>query len=692
MAGGARTIRYRMEPALQRSDWLRAARLALLHHGPDGVRVEPLARELGVTKGSFYWHFRDRKAILDALLEDWASETALLTDAVAAVRAEQPGDAVFDRLIEDQKRLSVQSERGETPSDAAIFAWAAVDPTIAKRVSGIEAERIHLFRELIGDRDAADLIYYAYHGYLLRRRRVPRASMDFAGLTRAARRLVGSRSTETGTSHAAARRRPGLRHLLLLFAAAWPVMNGCTTYRIIRWRDPAPDVQASIFPERRVDARRADSIPHAAMQRADLDTIRVRDVDGQMRRFAEYVTRRHIRAFVVLQNDSIVYERYTGGMTDSMRWNVFSVSKSFTSALLGLALDRHAIRSLDDDVSVYVPEVANNPNFDGVTLRRLLGMQSGFEYSRTNGSLWHDFRSSDAHFYYTSNLRASLERQRRERSPGSEWAYKDSDADLIAWALTNARRMSLADQLAHDIWQPMGAEHAASWDLDRRDGLENAASGLNAAAIDLLRFGRLYLNGGRVGDRQILPADWVAASTTLDRSRTEPEVFTWWEMQHQHYWWIPMQNWDGERDFFADGSRGQRIYVHPRTHTVIVQLADDSRQDFPFRRIVHYLAGEPYVYPRGIPGLLYQTALRGASADSVRALYRFLVSDATAHPERYYIVEAGMIQVGSALAAEPRTHDAGVAVLALSVERSPESPRSRAALQKAKGNERDEKK
>ena len=674
-----------MDTALQRSDWLRAARRALLHHGPDGVRVEPLARELGVTKGSFYWHFRDRKALLDALLEDWASETRLLTEAVAAVRAEQSAAVVFDSLIEEQKRLSIHSERGDTPSDAAIFAWAAVDASVAKRVNAIEAERMELFRELVGDRDTADLIYYAYHGYLLRRRRVPRAAMDFAGLARAARQMIGAgRKSAESRSSATRPATRQIRKLVWLVAAVLPVLHGCTTYRIVRWRDPAPDVQAAIFPERRVTgAGEPDSIPHAARQRADLDTVLVHDVDGQMRPFADYMERRRIRAFVVMRNDSIVYEHYAAGMTDSTRWNAYSVSKSFTSALLGVALDRGAIRSLDDDVSVYIPELASRPEFEGVTLRRLLGMQSGFAYSRTNGSLWHDFRSSDAHFYYTSNLRASLEAQHRERAPGSEWAYKDSDADLIGWVLTNARHEPLAEQLAEDIWHPLGAEHDAFWDLDRRGGLENAAAGFNAVAVDFLRFGRLYLDSGRAGARRILSNDWVAASTTLDRSRPEPEVFTWWGMQHQHYWWIPMHNWDAERDFYADGSKGQRIYVHPGTHTVIVQLADDSPQDFPFRKIAHFLAGEPYRYPRGIPGVLYRAVVGGASPDSVRTLYHSLIEDAHEHPERSYIWESGMLQVGSALAAKIETRAAGVEVLELSVERSPGSERSREALRAA---------
>jgi CubicO group peptidase (beta-lactamase class C family) len=670
-----------MDTQLQITDWLRAARKALLRHGPDGVRVEPLARVLGVTKGSFYWHFRDRKALLDALLHDWESETALLIEAVGAVRAQQSAAAVFDKLIEEQKRLSIRSERGETPSDAAIFAWAAADPSVAKRVNAIEAERMELFREIIGERDTADLIYYAYHGYLLRRRRAPRAVADFAALARAARRLIPAPDK---------RRRPRLSHSpvrnLLVLAAALPLLNSCTSYRIVRWRDPAPNVQASIFHQRRVAAAaHPAAIPRATVQRGDLDTVRVRDTDGRMYPFAEYMERRSIRAFVVMQNDSIVYERYNGGMTEFTVWNAFSASKSITSALLGIALDQHAIRSLDDDVSVYVPELAAKRDFEGVTLRRLLGMQSGFAYSRTNGSLWHDFRSSDAHFYYTNNLRGALIDMRRETTPGSEWSYKDSDTDLIGWALTNARRIPLADQLSEDIWQPIGAEHDAYWDVDHANGLEDAAAGVNAVARDFLRFGRLYLNGGRAAGKQVVPAEWVAASTTLDRSRAEPDVPTWWNMQHQHYWWIPMQNWDAERDFFADGSKGQRIYVHPGTHTVIVELADDSRQDFPFRKIAHAAAGEPYEYPRSIAGVLLGAARNGASPDSMRALYHSLALSQAVRPAGYTINEASMLSLARMLAGDGRTKNQAIAVAELSLERSPASAKSKRMLDELRG-------
>src|ERR1041385_3276521 len=128
---------------LDKNQWLRATRLALLTGGPDAVRVEPLARDLGVTKGSFYWHFTDRADLLEALLREWEEETALLTDALrqANPRGELPA------IIGELTRHNLSSERGESPSDAAMFAWAGTDPAVAKRVNRVEAERMELFRK-----------------------------------------------------------------------------------------------------------------------------------------------------------------------------------------------------------------------------------------------------------------------------------------------------------------------------------------------------------------------------------------------------------------------------------------------------------------------------------------------------------------------------------------------------------------
>jgi len=662
-----------------KADWLRVARLALLHQGRDGVRVEALARSLGVTKGSFYWHFRDRRELMEALLREWEEETTLLTDALQKTDPRHALEGVVERLAITTRT----SELGESPSDAAIFAWAALDPKVAKRANAAERERMKLFRKLTGRSDLADLFFYAYHGFLLRRRRVPEASGDFATIARLALRAF-ARSPRARRTRPPRRLRPPRLAVWIGAIMAGALLHGCTTMRTIRHRDPASDRPKEIFHQRAVGrAERPSPLVTASVQRTDLDTITVRDVDLAMRPLAEYFQRRKVRAFVVVRNDTILYERYFEKYGPGTPSSSFSVAKSVTSALLGRALESGAIRSLDDSVTHYVPELARSEAYRGVTIRDLLGMRSGVAYTRTNGHMWHDLRSSDAQFYYTSNLESSLMDQEREDPPGLRWAYKDSDAQVIGWVLARATGHTVAQQLEEGIWRPMGAEFDASWDIDRKEGHENTASGLNATARDFARFGRLYLEGGAANGTQIVPRDWVAASTTLDTSRSEPDVSTWWLMQHQQYWWIPMQNWDAERDFFADGSRGQRIYVHPRSHIVIVQLANESAQEFPFRKIVHYLTGEPFRYPIGIPGRLLGAARRGADPDSVKRLYHALVRQAEAEPARFVISETGMLSVGKQLA-EDKAHAAvGTAVLELAVERSPASYQAHEALGEA---------
>lgn len=144
---------------------MRAARLALLRGGVSSVRIERLARDLGVTKGSFYWHFSDRNELLQALLEEWEAEADLLIGAIGATRP-----VGMRSLLEQLAHNVIASERGEVPSDAAIFAWAAVAPEIADRVNAAEAERVSLLAALIGDSAKAELAYMAYLGFILRRR------------------------------------------------------------------------------------------------------------------------------------------------------------------------------------------------------------------------------------------------------------------------------------------------------------------------------------------------------------------------------------------------------------------------------------------------------------------------------------------------------------------------------------------
>jgi AcrR family transcriptional regulator len=169
-----------------REDWLRAARCALLEGGPGAVRVEAIARGLKVTKGSFYWHFRDRKALLEALLREWEEEKSLLFELLRRGSPQQD----LGRFFAELQRRVLLSERGEWPSDAAIFAWASVSPEVARRANREERERIELLKRWTGRPDLAEYFYMAYLGFLLRRRRVPAAARHFHTLAKVSTHLL----------------------------------------------------------------------------------------------------------------------------------------------------------------------------------------------------------------------------------------------------------------------------------------------------------------------------------------------------------------------------------------------------------------------------------------------------------------------------------------------------------------------
>src|SRR5580700_7620253 len=116
---------------LSRNDWLRSARLALLTGGVEAVRVEKLARDLRVTKGSFYWHFKDREELLELLLREWEDDFPKIINQLKVLRGRKALSFLL-RLVVEQAPLG---EKGLLPSDAAILTWASTSPDVARRVN-----------------------------------------------------------------------------------------------------------------------------------------------------------------------------------------------------------------------------------------------------------------------------------------------------------------------------------------------------------------------------------------------------------------------------------------------------------------------------------------------------------------------------------------------------------------------------
>src|SRR5258706_1278163 len=277
-------------------------------------------------------------------------------------------------------------------------------------------------------------------------------------------------------------------------------------------------------------------------------------------------------AFLVIRSDTILYENYFGKYNAASPVASFSMSKSYVSALTGIAISEGFIKSENDFVTTYVPELKGKYFWDKVTIHHLLQMNSGVKFSESYYSPF----SGAAAMYYGRSLRKQLSKIKMYSEPGKKFEYKSVNTQLLGLILERATGMTLSAYLEKKIWQPLGMEYDATWSTDRKNnGIEKAFCCINAVARDYARFGRLYLQEGNWNGKQIVPAEWVTQCTQPDK-----EAGGVWFYNRQ--WWIPSET---DCDFAAIGHLGQYIYVNPAKNLIIIRLGNGKGRQ-PWMEII----------------------------------------------------------------------------------------------------------
>lgn len=308
--------------------------------------------------------------------------------------------------------------------------------------------------------------------------------------------------------------------------------------------------------------------------------------DGQVKQanLEEFLKSTQTTSFIVIQDDAILYEGYFNGYNRDSIVTSFSMAKSVTSALIGIAIDEGRIGSVDDPIVYYLPELRGK-GLDGVTIRHLLLMSSGIRYvsdDEISGLAELSPFSDDALSYSYPNLRSqALAVVPDGKQPGTEFNYNNYNPTLLGIILERTTHMPVAQYLQEKIWEPLGMEYPASWSLDSKEsGFEATLCCLNGRAIDFAKFGRLFLNNGNWNGTQVTSEQWVKESTSPypnPNGNIAWRANTWfsnWPESNGYYkyqWWGKLKP-DGNYDFMAIGHLGQRIYVSPQNRAIAVRF------------------------------------------------------------------------------------------------------------------------
>jgi len=330
--------------------------------------------------------------------------------------------------------------------------------------------------------------------------------------------------------------------------------------RLIRWN--IPDVyDYEKFPYKNI--KNSDN-PYLIPKKDNKDFFSKLEFqrDGEtINDFNELLKLTRTNAFIVIQNDSIIFEKYLNGRSRESLCKSFSASKSILSLLIGIAINEGHINSINDPLKKYINDFRNK-ELGKITIKQCLNQTTGIKYNKKMS-----FFSDKAKFYYTKNVRDLIKGVKLENKPGAKWSTDEYSILLLGAVLENATGESISDYLKQKIWTQIGTEYPATFSVDsKKHKFEHVADGLNATAIDFAKIGLLLLHNGQWNQKQIIPVNWLNESFSLAES-SETDRYG---LNYKYLWWIKKEN----GDFHAAGHFGQYIFVSPRSKVTIVRFGE----------------------------------------------------------------------------------------------------------------------
>jgi CubicO group peptidase (beta-lactamase class C family) len=389
---------------------------------------------------------------------------------------------------------------------------------------------------------------------------------------------------------------------LCLGLIAIGIWCGCAPIRAVRWWQPDLSDSAKFA---------KSTIEHAATPFRFVAATGLTKYQKLSKYLDTMLPNTNTNAFLVIKNDSIIYEHYAEKLNSNTLHPSFSVAKSYIGTLVGIAIDKGIIASADDLVIKYLPELEkNDARFGKLTIQQVLDMRSGLDFDEEKETPF----AGIAKLYYGSSLKNQIAKLKIKREPGLAFEYQSINTQLLAAILERASGEKVPALLSKYLWSPLGAESDAIWSLDDQKTVK-AFCCLNATAADFAKLGRLYLKKGNWLGKQLVSTQWVNATTNADVLAKLGYKNQWWANNNTSYfkdsvsavqalsklkWAAPIKKMNNgsyavklkSNDYRAEGILGQIVYVNPDNNVIIVRMGDYPKKNLYFNGFIPKIGRE----------------------------------------------------------------------------------------------------
>jgi CubicO group peptidase (beta-lactamase class C family) len=353
-----------------------------------------------------------------------------------------------------------------------------------------------------------------------------------------------------------------IRRVAIILVVVYAALFGLT--KLIHYPEPIAAIRLGLAPA----SKTPDLMPShwivaapstfAPWQMGQIEDISEVTWNGKLVPFEQFLEETDTNAFLVIRKGKITYEKYFNGKKRSTILPSYSVAKTMTSLVIGQLIDEGKIKESDTFVSI-LPEFEAGTSFDKVTINDLLDMNSGIGVSDNYPSGPSGWGVAIAQMYASTDVNWFLKNNRKmTEEPGTFPEYRSVNTQMLGLIIQKVTGRYLAAEFTDRIWQKMGADYDATWNVDREGGYEKAFCCFNATTRDYARVGQALMSG----DPKIASTSWKARLSTS-------------VVKLDYGWGYGAQMWHPFPGInLMMGLHGQYIYMDALNDTVIVKLSD----------------------------------------------------------------------------------------------------------------------